>query len=175
MDSRGQGNTTAPKEYHYEDMAEDVYQFIQALELDKPAYYGWIDGGIAGLLLSVRHPDALSILAVSGANLNPDGANKEDGVYQYALREFKETNDPVLWLLFNEPHIEPEELNAITIPVLVAAGENDLILPEHTKLIADSLPNSTLEIVKGHDHQTYIYQNDIMGGMLIDFLKENNY
>jgi len=175
LDSRGQGNTTAPEEYHYEDMAEDIYQFIQAMKLDKPAYYGWSDGGITGLLLSVRHPNALSIMAVSGANLNPEGANPEDEVVKETKAEYEKTNDPLLGLMFKEPHIEPGELSAITFPVLVTAGETDLILREHTELIANSLPNSTLQIVAGHDHQTYIYQSDIMGDMLIDFFKENNY
>lgn len=175
LDSRGQGNSTVLEEYHYEDMAEDIYQFIQALKLDKPAYYGWSDGGITGLLLSVRHPEALSIMAVSGANINPEGANPEDEVVKEVKAEYEETHDPLLRLMLDEPHIEPEELSAITFPVLVTAGETDLILPEHTKLIADSLPNGKMEIVTGHDHQTYIYQSEIMGDMLIDFLKENNY
>lgn len=175
LDSRGQGNSDVSEEYHYEDMAEDIYQFIQALELDKPAYYGWSDGGITGLLLSVRHPDTLSIMAVSGANINPEGANPEDEVVKEVRTEYEQTKDPLLRLMLEEPHIAPEELSAVTIPVLVTAGEKDLILPEHTKLIADSLPNGEMQIIAEHDHQTYIYKSEIMGNLLIDFLQKNHY
>ena len=43
-DSRGHGANLPLSEYHYADMAEDIYQFIQALDLDKPGYYGHSDG-----------------------------------------------------------------------------------------------------------------------------------
>ena len=39
-DSRGHGANEALSEYHYEDMAEDIYQFIQTLKLGKPLFYG---------------------------------------------------------------------------------------------------------------------------------------
>ena len=34
LDSRGHGLSQKVEEYHYEDMAEDVFQFIQALGLE---------------------------------------------------------------------------------------------------------------------------------------------
>lgn len=175
LDTRGQGNSTEVEEYHYTDMAEDIYQFIQQLNLQKPAYYGWSDGGIIGLLLATQHPDLFSVLAVSGANLNPDGADPENGTVQDVKSDWQETGDPLLGLLFLEPDIKPEALKAVTIPVLVTAGSNDLILEEHTRLIADSLPNAELKIVEGENHQSYIYQSEIMGDLLIAFLKKNNY
>ena len=50
-DSRGHGANAPMAEYHYREMAEDVYEFIKALKLEKPALYGHSDGGIIGLLL----------------------------------------------------------------------------------------------------------------------------
>ena len=76
-DSRGHGANDPLAEYHYADMAEDMYHFIRALGLEKPCFYGFSDGGIVGLLLALRHPDALSALAVSGANLTPEGVQPD--------------------------------------------------------------------------------------------------
>lgn len=172
-DSRGQGANAPLEEYHYADMAEDTRQFIEAMGLEKPALYGWSDGGIIGLMLAAAHPEALALLAVSGANLDPAGANPE------LVAEFAEANerqpDPLVTLLLTEPHIEPAELARIEIPVLVTAGSEDLILPAHTRLIAESLPNAELRIIEGEDHQSYIMGSEKMGKMLIEFLQEHAY
>ena len=43
-DSKGHGANEPLPEYHYADMAEDVYGFITALGLKRPALYGHSDG-----------------------------------------------------------------------------------------------------------------------------------
>ena len=170
-DSRGHGANEPLSEYHYADMAEDMYQFIQALDLGKPAFYGFSDGGIIGLLLVLNHPDCLSALAISGTNLSPEGTTPE------FLEEFTAINekepDPLITLMLTEPHIDPETLKSISIPVLVTAGENDLILESETKKIVGMIPNATMMILEGHDHGSYIAGSEIMGKLLIGFLKEH--
>jgi pimeloyl-ACP methyl ester carboxylesterase len=49
------------------DLADDAAGLISALGLRRPAVFGWSTGGEIGLLLAVRHPDALSGLVVTGA------------------------------------------------------------------------------------------------------------
>lgn len=173
LDSRGQGANDPLDEYHYADMAEDIYQFITALGLEKPAYYGWSDGGIIGLILELAHPGTLSLMAISGANLTPEGA---DPVVIAEIESANKKNpNPLSTLMLTEPNIDPAELASIDIPVLVTAGDADVILPEETQRIADALPNSKLIIVEGADHETYIENSEVMGNLLIDFLKEHNY
>lgn len=169
-DSRGHGANAPLSEYHYSDMAEDVFCFIDALGLDKPALYGHSDGGIIGLMLEISHPGTLSVLAVSGTNLSPEGLDPS------FIEEFRTKNqvepDPLVTLMLTEPHIDPESLKNIKIPVLVTAGENDLILPAETELIGKNIPDSTVIIVEGHDHGSYIASSEIMGEILIDFLEK---
>jgi pimeloyl-ACP methyl ester carboxylesterase len=172
-DSRGHGANTPEKEYHYADMAEDMYQFIKSLGLEKPAFYGFSDGGIIGLLLEISHPGTLGILAVSGANLSPAGLSK-DFVETYAEIN-KAVPDPLITLMLTEPDIEPKSLESISIPVLVTAGEHDLILPAETKCIADHLKNVKLVILDGEDHVSYIENSEKMGKLLIDFLESHKY
>ena len=173
LDSRGQGANEPLDEYHYADMAEDIYQFITALELDKPAYYGWSDGGINGLTLELAHPGTVSLLAISGTNLSPEGA--EDEIIEYLAEINEEANDPLITLMLTEPNIDAADLASIEIPVLVTAGSEDVIKAEETQKIADSLPNSELVILEGEGHETYIEGSEIVGNLLIDFLKEHDY
>ena len=167
-DSRGHGANAPLDEYHYADMAEDMFEFIRALDLGKPAFYGHSDGGIIGLLLAIRHPGCVSALAVSGANLSPEGIDPSFIEEFTALNE-KEP-DPLLTLMLTEPHIDPEALRSIRVPVLVTAGENDLILPQETEKIAAMIPDAELKILEGHDHGSYIAGSEIMGELLIAFL-----
>ena len=169
-DSRGHGANPPLPEYHYADMAEDMFQFIRALGLTKPALYGHSDGGIIGLLLELRHPGTLGCLAVSGTNLSPAGLDPAFLAEFTALNEQKP--DPLIALMLTEPDIDPEALRRITVPVLVTAGEHDLILPEETARLAAALPDSRLVTVPGADHGSYIAGSEIMGKLLLDFLKQ---
>lgn len=172
-DSRGHGGSEAVDEYHYADMAEDMYCLINALGMDRPAYYGFSDGGIIGLLLALNHPGCVRAMAISGTNLSPEGLIP--GALEQFRREYEASADPLLWLMLTEPHIHPAALGAIDIPVLVTAGSDDLILPEETKTIAESLPDAECVIVAGADHGSYICNSPVMGNLLVDFLRRNGY
>ena len=103
-DSRGHGVNEALEEYHYDDMAEDFFQLIKALNLDKPALYGHSDGGIIALLLELHHPGTLGIMAISGTNLSPAG------LIPSFIEEYTKINeknrDPLITLMLAEPQID---------------------------------------------------------------------
>lgn len=166
-DSRGHGANEPLEEYHYADMAEDIYEMIRALGLEKPALYGHSDGGIIALLLELGHPGTLGAMAVSGTNLSPEG------LIPSFIEEYTQINtekpDPLITLMLTEPHIDPEELKKITIPVLVTAGEHDLVLREETERIAGALPNSRMVIIPGADHGSYLVDSPVMGQLLLQF------
>ena len=170
-DSRGQGANPPLQEYHYADMAEDTFEFIRALNLDKPAVYGWSDGGIIALMLEMAHPGCCSLIAISGANLTPDCGENFEEFKQWILKD----GSPLAMMMLSEPQIEPSQLSAIKCPVLVTAGDKDMISVEHTTLIADSLPCSELEIFKGEDHGSFIKRSPKIGRSLLAFLKKHNY
>ncbi|MGM9826313.1 MAG: alpha/beta fold hydrolase [Paludibacteraceae bacterium] len=173
LDSRGQGANAPLDEYHYADMAEDVYAFCQALGIEKPAVFGWSDGGIIALLTEVLHPGTFRAIAVSGANITPDGiVGFED--MRRALTTDSLGNPiapaPLHEMMLTEPHITPAELGTIACPTLVVAGEHDLILEEQTRLIARSIPHGSLLILRGEDHGSHIWQNPKMGRILLNYL-----
>lgn len=154
LDSRGHGQSQKVTEYHYDDMAEDVAQFIQALHLERVTYYGFSDGGIIGLLLASRHPGLLDRMIISGANTHPDAVRKWlTTVFKIINRIHK---NPLFTLMLTEPHISKEQLQSIAIPTLVLAGSKDLVVEENTRFIAENIPGATLQILEGEGHETYI-------------------
>lgn len=172
-DSRGHGESTAVSEFHYAEMAEDVYDFICGLGLEKPAYYGHSDGGIIGLLLELKHPGTLSCMAISGTNLSPAGI---DPAFTEKFTMLNRLEPHPLWtLMLTEPQIDPRELEQIQIPVLVTVGEFDLILPEETERIVSHLTKGEGVIVPGADHGSYLDGDERMGEMLIDFFARHGY
>jgi len=166
MDSRGQGKselgTTA---LTYEGMTEDVNALLEHLRLDHVKVLGQSDGGIIGLLLTIHHPDKVSMLAVMGANLEPGAAYPwaVDGIARVRNRitaELAHSNDPkplqlqlqFLDLLGNQPHIPLADLKRIQVPTLVMAADRDVIRDDHTLSIFHTIPKSQLAIFPGATH-----------------------
>lgn len=167
LDTRGHGESATAEEYHYSDMAEDIAAFVHALDLKKPAFYGFSDGGITGLITASRYPSLFSSLAVSGANLTPRGL-------KYFMRRsirksYRRKKNPITKLMLKEPHITKYELSRITIPTLVLAGAKDMVKKKETKKIAKYIPNATLHILPGEDHGSYVIHSPKLFPLLADF------
>lgn len=158
IDSRCHGKSENTKELSYNLMCDDVIQFIKKLNIDKPILYGFSDGGIIGILVAIKEPNILSNLIVSGANITPDVFTKFDLVLTKLLYFF--TRSKYIKMMLDEPNIQLEDLQKITIPVHVLAGEKDVIKLEHTKFIADNIKNSTIEIIPKENHGSYIIHSE---------------
>ncbi len=166
MDSRGHGRSelgTTP--LTYEGMTEDVNALLEQLRLDHVKVLGQSDGGIIGLLLAIRHPDKVGMLAVMGANLEPDAAYPWalDGIVRIRSRiaeQLEKGADPkplqfqlqLLDLVGNQPHIPLADLRNIQAPTLVMAADRDVIRTEHTLSIFQAIPRSQLAIFPGATH-----------------------
>ncbi len=174
LDSRGQGANLALKEYHYKDMAEDTYQFINLLKLHQPAVFGWSDGGNIALQMEVMHPQTCGVIITSGANITPDNAIDEK-LFHEIFGNDTTKRPPLVEMMYKEPNMTKEDMQSITCPTLICAGEHDLILESHTRMIAENIPNGELCIVPGADHGSHIWHNLKMGTIIMKFLKKKNY
>lgn len=172
IDSRGQGANTPLEEYHYKDMAEDIYQFIRLKELERPAIFGFSDGGIVALQLEVMYPGTLSAIATGGSNIFVKDA-LQPNFSEWFLNQ--PDPSPLTRMMMVEPNMSPEDMQTITIPALIMAGENDLIREEHTRLIGESIPNGEVLIVENADHGSYIYHNRFVGDRLLEFFNRIGY
>lgn len=169
-DSRDHGKSQKVKELHYEDMAEDMLQFIQTLGLEKPVFYGFSDGGIIGLLLASRCPDLLSALIVSGASLRPD-STKDLPLRFFRLWSHVDRSDKMR-IMLREPDITDDMLRAITVPTFVTAGERDVIKPEHTAHIAATVPGAQLKIFEKAGHTGYIMNSTKIADYILSVIPD---
>ncbi|MBR5409579.1 MAG: alpha/beta hydrolase [Clostridia bacterium] len=169
-DSRDHGKSGKVKTLHYEDMAEDMFQFITALGLERPVFYGFSDGGIIGLILASRHPDLLSSLIVSGASLRPD-STKDLPLRFFRLWSHVDRSDKMR-IMLREPDLTDELLAAIRVPTFVTAGERDVIKPEHTRHIAETVPGAALKIFPKTGHTGYIVNSEKIADYILSVIPE---
>ena len=170
-DSRDHGRSEKVKTLHYEDMAEDMYRFITALELEKPVFYGFSDGGIIGLLLASDHPDLLSALIVSGASLRPD-STKDLPMRFFKFWSHVDRSDK-MQIMMREPDITDEILGRIRVPTFVTAGEKDVIKLSHTEHIANTVPGAQLKIFPKAGHTGYIVNSTKIADYILSVIPEN--
>ena len=169
-DSRDHGKSEKVKTLHYEDMAEDMAEFIKALGLEKPVFYGFSDGGIIGLILAYRYPNMLSALIVSGASLNPD-STKDLPMKFFKLWSHVDRSDK-MQIMMREPDITDEILSGIRVPTFVTAGERDVIKLSHTQHIAQTIPGASLMIFPKTGHTGYIMNSDKIAHYILSVIPE---
>jgi pimeloyl-ACP methyl ester carboxylesterase len=186
MDSRGQGRsalgTTA---LSYEMMAEDVNELLRHLQLKHVKVLGWSDGGIIGLLLAIHHPDKVGMLAVMGANLEPEGAYAwaTDGDVRARARimaALERGDDPqplqlelqLLNLVSQQPHIPLADLHTLQAPTLVMAGDRDVIRDDHTLSIFHAIPHSQLAIFPGATHDLPVQDPPRFNRTVLEFFNK---
>lgn len=180
IDTRGHGQSPrGEKPFAIKQFAEDLIDFLDAINIAKVVILGFSDGGNIALEFALKYPERVEKLILNGANLFPSGVKP---LYQWPIEvgyriaklffqksEKAKQNAEMLGLMVNEPHIDPSELARLTMPVLVVAGTKDMIKESHTRLIYKSLPNAQLAFVEG-DHFVANKNAEAFNKVVEDFL-----
>ena len=161
LDTRGHGASprgSAP--FTIRQFAEDLRAFMDEQNIDSAHILGFSDGGNIALSFALKYPQRVRKLILNGANLDPLGVKLHVQipiVLGYHLARLFAGKRPearkkmeLLGLMVNEPRFAPQDLRRLELPALVIAGDRDMIRDRHTRLIADSLPNARLAILKGN-------------------------
>lgn len=183
VDTRGQGKSTEDGQpYTYELLAEDMKAFLDELGLDSVNVVGWSDGGNTGLLLAMKYPRKVKKLVTMGSNIYVNNTVVDRSVLKEAEKRQKalaadtsraaQNAARLMALMLTEPQRVYEDLRAIHCPVLVMAGENDIIKETHTRSIATHLPNSALHIAAGEDHYFPVNNPAAFNSVVMDFLDD---
>ncbi|MEO6583281.1 MAG: alpha/beta hydrolase, partial [Ferruginibacter sp.] len=181
IDTRGQGKSGEDgKKYTYDLFAEDMNALVQHLKLDSVHVLGWSDGGNTGLIMAMRYPASIRRLVTMGANVFINHTVVDNWVFKILNKEKKELQGDTAYLrvnrlrlidlLLTEPKHNFKELNSIKIPVLVIAGEKDVIKSGHTKSIAANISNSTLWIAEKETHYFPSENPALFNKRVIEFL-----
>lgn len=93
--------------------------------------------------------------------LSPDGPEHAEVVLAKLFR---------LWT--SEPRIDPAALARVAAPTLVMSGDRDTIRPDHSLLIAASIPGARLAIVPGATHGLVSERPELIAAIIREFLDE---
>lgn len=178
--------------FSYELFADDTYKFLQEMKIDSIQIVGFSDGGIVGALLAIQHPKMVKKLVMIGANATTDAIKPETLAWvkgwnigkmtAFVKRSFTEHPMPdkleqfvqnMQRLFLEQPNLKDTELKSITCPVLLIAGDKDLIKTEHQLQLHQTIPDSRLCILPGTGHDAQIEQDEIVNKLLQAFLKDD--
>jgi len=160
IDTRGHGKSpmgSAP--FTLSQFADDLLAFMDKHDLPQADILGFSDGGNIALIFALRYPERVRRLVLNAANLHPTGIKER---YLAEMQRERETVDTstakgryqaqLLDLMLLEPNLTSKELRALTCPTLVIAGRYDVIVENHTRLMALAIPGAKLAIIPGeHD------------------------
>ena len=160
IDTRGHGKTPrGDRPFTIRQFAEDLLGFMDDHQIEKAHLLGFSDGGNIAMIFAMRYPERVDRLILNGANLDASGVKRSVQIpieigYRIAKR-FSDQSDSarakaeMLGLMVNDPNVRPEELGSIRARTLVIAGTKDMIRSDHTRQIAQCIPDSRLVFLNG--------------------------
>ena len=180
LDTRGHGKTPrGTASFTIRQFADDLLAFMDAYGIGKAHVLGFSDGGNIAMIFAMKYPERVDKLILDGANLDAKGVKRSVQIpieigWRFAKcfagkSDEARRNAEMLGLMFNDPNVRPEELSAIRAETLVIAGTKDMIKDEHTRLIARSIKDSRLVILKGN-HFIANKCPDAFNRAVLDFL-----
>jgi pimeloyl-ACP methyl ester carboxylesterase len=187
FDRRGHGYTAdTDADFHYADMATETVRVLEDVVAGPAHLVGWSDGGIVALLVALRRPDLVKKVVVIGANdhfdgtmpvemdpespvaqglgnayieRSPDGAAHLEVILSKSFRMFR-----------SEPTLTTADIAKVSRPVLVVAGDDDVVTLPHTASLYEALPDGQLAVVPGASHGLPLEQPDTLNGLILNFL-----
>jgi pimeloyl-ACP methyl ester carboxylesterase len=201
LEFQGHGRTTdIDRKITYQDLADDVAAFMDAVGLAKADVFGYSMGGQAALQLAIRHPDKVNRLVAASVGYDLRGWQPE---YTAAIPQF--TVEMMLQMPFfkaqaekkpgfpklvekliqleKEPMAWEADVAKLKMPVLVIAGDADVSTLEHNvalfKLLGGGmmgdmgkpLPASRLAVLPATSHTAVITQVALLHAFIEPFLK----
>ena len=162
-DSRGHGvSERGPERLSVGAMVRDAELIMRKEAPEGADVIGFSDGGNILLGLLARGLSKIDRAVLIGANMRPDGLLTRVRIHDALcfigsalLSGFSKKarkGCELLGLMIFEPNFIAEDFIAVDCPVLVLAGENDMIKEKHTREIAAAFKNSQLCIIKNADH-----------------------
>jgi pimeloyl-ACP methyl ester carboxylesterase len=188
IDSRGHGRSTRDEQaYTYELMASDVFEVIDALQIEQAAFVGWSDGAVIALILAAQFPARVAGVFYFACNMDPSGTKEfEFGtlvqrcfsrhVKDYAQLsptpdQFNEFSEAVGLMQRTQPNYSVGDLAQIRVPVAIVHSEHDeFIKREHAEYLARSIPNAEFIYLPGVSHFAPLQRPGQFNAAMLAFL-----
>ena len=204
LELQGHGRTTdIDRPITYPAMADDVAAFMDAVGVPKADVFGYSMGAAVGLQLAIRHPAKVNKLVAASVAYDVKGwqpaftemipsmtvemivgmpfaadyrklAPNPDGFPGLARKLIALEKEPMAW---------EAQVKAMKTPVLIIAGDADVVTLEHSVALfrllgggimgdmGKPLPASRLAILPATSHTAVITQPDLLHALIEPFLK----
>lgn len=204
LEFQGHGRTTdIDRPITYPNLADDVAAFMNVVGLEEADVFGYSMGAGAGLQLAIRHPEKVNRLIAASVAYDAEG-------WQPAFKAFIPQMAPEMMLgtpmeeeyrrlaadpdgfralvekliaLEREPMTWEADVRALDIPVLLIAGDADVVTLEHSVALfrllgggimgdmGQPLPDSRLAVLPATSHTAVLNQVDLLHGFIEPFLE----
>jgi pimeloyl-ACP methyl ester carboxylesterase len=152
VEMQGHGRTNdIDRPITYENLADDVAAFMEAVEVGKADVFGYSMGAGVGLQLAIRHPEKVDQLALASVSYDESGWQPEmvamipqmspemfaGTPMETAFREMSPNPDGFrafaerMIALEHEPQHWEEDVRNLQAPVLLMVGDADVVTLEH--------------------------------------------
>lgn len=204
LEFQGHGRTEdIDRPITYENLADDVAGLMDALRIEKADVFGYSMGAAAAIQLAIRHPEKVDQLISASGSYDISGAQQAylDFIPQMKPEMFIGTPMEEAWkklavdpdgfpafvdrmiALEHEPMAWEADVRTIKSPVLLIAGDSDVVTLEHQvaffKLLGGGvmgdmgvpLAASRLAVLPATSHTAVITQPDLLYGFIEPFLQ----
>ena len=189
-DRTGHGFTgDQPGSLHFEFQCQEAIAYLEDIVKEPAHLIGYSDGGIIALMVAIKRPELVKSIVAIGANYHYSAPLKdflearvsEEDQAEYnlispdaphtLLEKIKRMNE--IWT--TEPDISLSEIASIQCPVLVMAGDDDVIAHDHTISLYEALPLGQLAIIPGTSHGLVKEKPALLIAVIMQFLEDLSY
>jgi len=160
----------------FEHMADDTEALLAQLGVRDADVLGFSNGGMVAMQLAIRHPERVRRLIICSSFYAHEGlvpslregfANASAANMPVVLREAYRLAAPnpdgleafvqkTVAMMRSFPDIPEATLRALKHPMLVMAGDADVVTIEHEARLAHLVPHAQLAVFPGSGHGTYL-------------------
>ena len=175
---------------HFDYQVKELIAYLESVVKEPAHLIGYSDGGNIALLAAIKRPELVRSVITLGANFHHSGTlplPEFDGVISPEDQEEYNRTSPdapdtlaekivrMIKIWKSEPTLTTKDLATIQCPVLVMAGDDDVIAHSHTIELFESIPLGQLAIIPGTSHQ-FIKEKPALAQLLIqEFLEDLSY
>lgn len=202
LEFQGHGRTNdIDRPITYENLADDVAAFMDAVGLERADVFGYSMGAGAGLQLAIRHPERVDQLVAASVSYSSEGWQPvyQEMIPQMSLEMFAPFEEQWRALAPNPEGFEAfidrmialeheqfdwkDEVAVLETPVLLITSDADVTVLEHSvelfRLLGGGimgdmgqpLPKSRLAVLPATSHTAIITQTDLLMAFVGPFLR----
>ena len=189
-DRAGHGFTgDQPGSLHFEFQCQEAIAYLEDVVKEPAHLIGYSDGGIIALMVAIKRPELVKSIVAIGANYHYSAPLKdflearvsEEDQAEYNLispdapHTLLEKTIRMNEIWKTEPDISISEIASIQCPVLVMAGDDDVIAHDHTISLYEALPLGQLAIIPGTSHGLVKEKPALLIAVMMQFLEDLSY